>query len=284
MGTAKAALALCLLMVTVTASTAGADACVATTSTGSPFATCFDVGNRLFLEGGSDGVGFGIRLRQTISFEEEPDLNWKLSHRLLDLSLGGLHQRYKGVLYSGRYLRHSRDGHIVLPWGTPRKIFLPFDIGGETEVGRVMQQEPGANLRIGVVRVAGLIDVSRTASFRRRLAFGVLATWDVDLDAKETRVAENRVAPLSMLTGSGYLESRDGLSSLDLDVDGGRVWSSESGWGWQGQAHIALERIVLAFNDRPLSLVAAAEAHSMDSELKATLGLRFGVLSAPRIH
>ena len=39
----------------------------------------------------------------------------------------------RATLYSGRYLRHSEDGHLVLPFGRPRKIFLPFDLGAEAE-------------------------------------------------------------------------------------------------------------------------------------------------------
>jgi hypothetical protein len=138
MGTAKASIVL-LAVLMAWPSRAEADECTGLTRSGSPFAICFDVGNRLFIAGGTNGVGGGIRLRHAIEFDDEPDLIWKLEHRLVEGSAGGLSERYQGVVYAGRYLRHARDGHLVVPLGVPRKIFLPFDIGAETELGRVKQ-------------------------------------------------------------------------------------------------------------------------------------------------
>src|SRR5678809_524049 len=105
--------------------------CTGVTDSGSTFATCFDPGNRLLLRAGTDGLGAGIQLRHIIHFEDEPDLVWKMEHDLVEGEMYGIWQRYAARLYAGRYVRHARDGHILLPFGAGRKIFLPFDVGAE---------------------------------------------------------------------------------------------------------------------------------------------------------
>ena len=280
MGTTKASVALVLfLLATATATSAQAEKCKGKTASGSPFAICFDSGNRLFLSGGSDGVGAGLHLRHAIEFDDEPDLRWKLEHRILSGSAGGLDDRYQAVVYSGRFLRHARDGHIVLPLGVPRKVFAPFDIGAEAEVGRIRQRRLDAPAELGVVRVAGLIDLTRSENFRRRLAIGIAANWDMKIDTGGRKVVENQVSPLSQATAGGYLESANGLSTAEMQVSGGRTWSSENGWRWTAQARVSLERVVLAFNDKPLSLVVEARANAPDNDFTALVGARFSLFS-----
>jgi hypothetical protein len=281
MGTTKASLrALAFLACLVALSTAAlADPCTRKTASGSPFAVCFDSGNRLFLSGGSEGLGGGIRLRQAISFDDEPDLRWKLEHRLMEGSTGGLNNRFEALVYSGRFLRHARDGHIVLPLGVPRKIFVPFDIGGEAEVGRLRQSRLGALTELGVVRIAGLIDLSRSANFRRRLALGIAASWKMSIDAEERKVVDNQVSPLTQVTASGYMESSNGLTTAEALLSGGREWSSQGGWRWAGQARLSVERVLLALNDKPLSLVVEGQAKAHDRSFSALVGARFSLFA-----
>tara|TARA_R110002073_G_scaffold335810_2_gene529050 strand:- start:63317 stop:64183 length:867 start_codon:yes stop_codon:yes gene_type:complete len=285
MGTTKAALALCLLMLGF-ASPVRADPCTARTSNDSPFAICFDVGNRLYLEAGTDGIGGSVRLRHTIGFDDEPDLVWKLDHRLLQTSAGGMNDAYSGVVYEGRYVRHARDGHIVLPLGTPRKFFVPFDIGAQAEVGRFRQRKTIGPLELRVVQITGLLDFSRTDSFQRRFTVGVVAHWDLQLDREEMRISENLVAPLSMLGASFYMESDNGLSLVEAEISGGREWSSINGWQWAGAASVTVERILIAINDRPLSIMLETRAKTseqhMETDLTALAGARFSLFSAKR--
>src|SRR5688572_64683 len=63
--------------------------CTGVTASGGRFATCFDPGNRLVLKLSTDGVGAGLQLRHIMHFEDEPDLVWKLEHRMLDGAWGG---------------------------------------------------------------------------------------------------------------------------------------------------------------------------------------------------
>ncbi|MEM9491574.1 MAG: hypothetical protein AAGC55_20685, partial [Myxococcota bacterium] len=127
------------------------DSCTARTDAGAPFAVCFDPGNRLFVSATTDGYGGGIFLRHALRSIDEPDLIWKLDHRFLDARVSGLSDRYTGAVYAGHFLRHARDGHIVLPLGTPKKIFLPFDIGASAQVGRVTGRLSESALSIDVV-------------------------------------------------------------------------------------------------------------------------------------
>ena len=78
------------------------------------FATCFDVGNQLFVTASSDGFGAGGRLRHVMRFEDEPDLVWKLDHRFANLRIGGLRSDYDGALYTGRFLRQQLMGPLGL--------------------------------------------------------------------------------------------------------------------------------------------------------------------------
>jgi hypothetical protein len=279
MGTTKASVAL-LLCVLACSSQASAEPCTGHTSSGSPFAICFDSGNRLFIGGGSGGVSAGLRLRHAFSYDDEPDLRWKLEHRLVEVSTAGLTGRYQGVVYAGRFFRHARDGHIVLPLGVPRKVFLPFDIGAETEVGRIRQETPASPVELGVVRIAGLVDLSRSANFRRRLALGIAATWNMEIDARGRKLSEHQVSPLTLATASGYWESANGLTTGEAEFTGGQEWSSRSGWTWVARAKVSVERVLLAFNDKPLSLIVEGRASSPTHEVTALVGARFSLFAA----
>ena len=275
MGAAKTAL---VIAACTAARLAHADPCTGVTSTGGRFATCFDPGNRLSVTAATDGssgsFGGSIELRHEIHFEDEPDLVWKLDHDLLDTSYDGFTGRFSGVLYRGRFLRHSRDGHVLLPLGTPKKVFLPFDIGALFEVGN-LHWESGAPSTVGVIKTAALIDLSRSRDFRRRLAFGPVASWDVDLAKSSTSVTQHRVAPFSAVLVEAYLESDDGLTTFGARGEAGTAWHTRGGWQPHLAAEAELERIVLAVNDRPIALFAMARYDNDTSERVAGIGLRF---------
>jgi hypothetical protein len=279
-GAAKTSLVIVFCLLLIPKWAWAEDKCTGRTSSGSPFATCFDPGNRLFLEAGTSGIGGGIRLRHVIEFDDEPDLLWKLEHRFAEILTLGLNENYAGVVYSGRFLRHARDGHLVLPLGVPRKIFLPFDIGAEFDFGRIRQAPGDTPLAVKAVRVAGLIDLSRSPSFRRRLSIGIVGHWDMQVDTKQRSLLENRVAPLSLLSANGYLESKNGLNRGEFRLEGGREWSNLSSWQWNASASLLFERVLIALNDRPLSLVVEGRAQAPDVEYTALVGARLSLFSA----
>ena len=282
MGAAAKTLAALVVLViaTVAPRIADAERCLGKTAAGESFPICFDTGNRLFIAGGSDGFGGGIRLRHAMKFDDEPDLTWKLEHELLEGTALGFQHQVVGAIYRGRFLRHARDGHLVLPLGLPKKIFLPFDIGAEADFGTVVRENAGDNLELGVVRIAGLLDWSRSPGFGRRLAIGVLGRWDMDVETgDEPSILEHRVMPLSGLTASAALESANGLTLGSVAVEAGRTWSTNTGWEWDARAAIDAERTLIAINDRPLSIQVEAAARLPEREVTFGINVRFALLA-----
>jgi hypothetical protein len=254
-----------------TATTAHADECTGNGPNGK-FALCFDPGTRASITAGSDGFGGGLAYRHVIHFVDEPDLVWRLEHVAID----GVHapntEEFDALLYRGHYTRHARDGHIVIPLGTPKKVFLPFDVGGIAEVGTVhVRDNVPTNFRI--VKTAGILDFARSRSFRKRLAFGPVARWDVNI-TRVMEVDEHIVAPFSQLMANLHYETNNGRFVADLRVEAGAAWHSARGWEPTAEAEATVERIVLAINDRPISLVLGARWQSETDEAIARVGAR----------
>ena len=280
MGTAAPALvASALVVLAATAATARAEnRCTGVTADGGRFATCFDVGNRLSLTAGTDGFGGGIALRHLIRFDDDPDLSWKMEHALIDATHAGFADRFTAVLYRGRYVCHARDGHLVLPlFGNARKVFLPFDIGALVDVAAVRWQ-PDQAATIGVIKTAALIDLARSRDFRYLLAVGPVARWDVSLARHPIAVADHAVAPFTAGLFAWRLESASGLTWAELRVEAGAAWHSRGDWRPDASAEATIERIVLAINDRPISLVAGARYDSLTGESVARIGVRIAII------
>ncbi len=223
------------------------------------FPICFDPGNRLVLHAGYGGVGGAIALRHVVT-TDDPGISWRMEHGLVEGSYDALGEggqgQARGALYRGRFLRHSRDGHIMLPTSPPKKLFLPFDIGTEVTLGSFVATHGEPLVRVGVVRAALLFEVTRSGAFGRRLVFGTAARWDIVADTAEddASVAEHQVAPFSLGVLGLHLESKDGLTVLDLELEAGPRWSSTSDWNGTLIASAGVERVVVAVNDLPLSL------------------------------
>jgi hypothetical protein len=271
-GTAQAAFIAAALAAAVAPLPARAE-CTGITRSGGRFATCFDSGNRASITAGSDGFGGAIALRHVIHFDDEPDLEWKMEHVIGEGTHAGWADRFSGVVYRGRYLRHSRDGHIVLPLGTPKKIFLPFDIGALAEVGAIRWRALDT-ASIGVVKTAALIDLARSRNFRRRIAIGPVARWEVEATRHPIAIARHIVAPFSSGIANLHLESHTGRLIGDLRVEAGTAWTSDAGWRPEAIAEASIERIVLAVNDRPIALVLGARYESATDETIARVGAR----------
>ena len=256
------------------------------TRSGGRFATCFDPGNRASFTAGSDGFGGALALRHVIHFDDEPDLEWKMEHVAAEATHAAWEDRFAGVVYRGRYLRHSRDGHIVLPLGRPRKVFLPFDIGALAEVGALRWRTAGAagdpaassatlaSVTLGVVKTAPLFDLARSRNFRRRIAIGPVARWDLELERHPLAIARHVVAPFSAGIANLHLESQTGRLVGDLRVEAGTAWTSDAGWRPEASAEATVERVVLAINDRPIALVLGARYDSATDEAVARVGAR----------
>lgn len=259
--------------------------CTKEKPSGSRFATCFDLGNRLLIGASTHGYGGAVELRHGMRFDDEPDLVWKMEHRILGFEVDYFTDRSFGVLYAGRYVRHARDGHILLPFGIDRKLFLPFDVGAEVDVGSLAGEVLATELDIGVIRGALLFDLARTDNFRRRVAIGLAAHWNMVLDRQELSIRRQRVAPFTLGTISAHAESATGITRGTLRIDAGGSWTSPVGW----KRHVALEgrleRILVAINGRPLSVVAGLRVHA-EGDARARVGIAFAPLLRrhPRVN
>ena len=284
MGAAKAALITAVALVSLATKTAHAERCTGVTDEGSRFVTCFDLGNRLSVTAGTDGFGGGIALRHVVTFDDEPDLIWKLEHHITDTTHRLLTNAFEGTIYRGRYVRHARDGHIVLPLGTPKKIFLPFDIGALAEFGSLRWRDDASPVEVGMVKVGPLVDFSRTRTFRRRFSIGPVARWDVLLDrdpdgdlTPRLAVDEHIVAPFTTGMVELAFESLEGRTAGTFRFEAGSAWSSLHGWIPEALVEAELERIVIAINDRPVSLVLGARYQTRpnaEGEATARIGAR----------
>lgn len=286
----------CAAVLVTAAAPARADSCTGTSSGGQRFAACFDPGNRLALSASTAGVGGAVSVRHTIDFEDEPDLVWKMDHAIVSAAyavggFGGAEPgSFDGTLYRGRYLRHARDGHIVIPLGaTPKKVFLPFDIGGLFELGRLHYLRD-ARSELGVVEMAALFDFARTRDFRTRFAFGPVASWDVAFDHPAgymtgATVSDQRIAPFSALLADLHWEARSGLTLADARLEAGTAWHSASGWAAHTRAQLVMERVVLAVNDRPIAIYGSALYDNDSGEKVAGVGLRVAIIQRrdPRV-
>lgn len=274
MGTAALALIAAGAAGLALAAPRAAHACTGVTPSGGRFATCFDPGTRLSLTAGSDGIGGAAALRHVIHFADEPDLVWKLEHVATDATYSLWDHRFTGTLYRGRYLRHARDGHIVLPLGTPRKVFLPFDIGALAEVGSLRWRSDDTTATLGVIKTAALIDLARSRTFRRRFAIGPAARWDVQLTRDPLTISQHIVAPFTTALANLHLESATGRLTADLRLEAGTAWNATTGWHPEAAAAATLERIVLAINDRPIALLLGARYDTTTDEALAHIGAR----------
>jgi hypothetical protein len=260
-----------LVAVALLATPASSEPCTKVKA-GTRYPVCFDPGNRLSITAGSDGFGGTLALRQVIHFDDDPDLEWKLEHQISEVASAGGAIGVTGLLYRGRYLRHTRDGHLVLPLSTPRKVFLPFDIGGLVEAGRLTRRSDDTYV-LGIVKTAALIDLWRSRDFRRRLAIGPVAHWEVGVTRDPAIVLGHHVvAPFSAGIANVHAESANGLTIADLTVEAGTAWTTDAGWQPRLRAEASFERIVLAVNDRPIALTLGARYET--AEAVASIGAR----------
>ncbi len=281
MGAAARALsAVALLAATALPAVAAADERCWVEHRNGPYPVCFDPGNRLRLDVTTAGLGGAIQLRHVVP-GDDPDVTWRLEHDLLDVR--ATRDLVRATAYAGRYVRHSSDGHVVLPFGRPRKLFLPFDLGAEAQVGSLVGTASGDTLHIGAVRTAALIELSRADHFRHRIAIGPAARWDVVLDRESRSPREHMVAPFTLAALDLRFESKNGLTLAGLRAEAGGEWSTESGWRRRLGAEAEIERVVLAVQDRPLSIFLSGDYEPSDESFSGLVGLRLApVVRIPR--
>jgi hypothetical protein len=84
-------------------------------------------------------------------------------------------------------------------------------------------------------------------------------------------VDEHVVSPFSAGMLELSFESLEGRTAGTFRIEAGTAWSTRNGWVPEARAEAELERIVIAINDRPVSLVLGARYQTRpDAEGEAT--------------
>ncbi|HSN99105.1 MAG TPA: hypothetical protein VLS89_12510 [Candidatus Nanopelagicales bacterium] len=199
-------------------------------------------------------------------------VTWQLDHRLLAGWIVPSAQPMAGVpsldavVYGLAGLRHDESPRIVLPLSPPVSVSFPFDVGFETELGRVWipaspppaAVEGGAPVpvvRVGVLRASAILDPWRSGEPGRSLEIGLGVRYDIDAFAGEAPRVIHRVAPMTAGSLRFRVQAGDGLTALDSRVEGVPHWTSEGAWQVMVMSAARLERTLLAVNDQPVSAV-----------------------------
>jgi hypothetical protein len=268
------------------------DPCVARDAQGRTFVVCFDPGNRLGVAalpgaaleaGAAEGrlsLEIGLRLRRSRASRTLGDLTWATEHRILESSVELSEHapaRIRALAYEGVFQRHLEEGFILVPTRTPLRIPFPFDIAIAPSFGGYERdRSTGIGDRLELARCALLLDAARDPAGISRLAIGPEVSYAISRPSAGG--IQHELEPLS----GGQLrlrrESGDGLWAAEARASAGwlLVPGGQSGLLARGEA--ALERVVLAINDEPVSLRLDARGEERRAgeprrELFAGLGL-----------
>ena len=269
-------------------------------------------GDALGLGGARDGapaqapeVTAGVAYRQIESTGEGKDrIVWQIDHRFVSGWIHPLRRAGRSLpaldaaLYAVTALRHDELPSIVLPSSPPVSIAFPFDVGFESELGRVNIPErlpvaaaDGARLpvvRIGVMHAAMILDPWRSGVVGRSFEIGVGARYDIDTygaPSLRTPRVLHRVAPMTAASLRFRTQSEDGLWLVDCRGEVVPHWTSESIWKVAAGGSARLERIVLAVNDEPIAaaleggyrLSPGTREVGLTHEVRVSLGVSFNL-------
>lgn len=204
---------------------------------------------------------------------------WKFDHTFADTLVrpGADFTALRVVAYEGYFLRWSRDGSITFPTSPPARIPFPLDIGVHVRIGD-LRTRADAPLEVRAAAAHLVFDLWRSPRHGSVLAFEVGTSYDVWIAAGAA--PRHRVAPF---TSGGLRLAHQwarGRQRAALRVSGQSAWGSESDRWWErAEAELDYEIALIAINDQPIALRAAAgwshdETLGPDHDLYASLGLR----------
>jgi hypothetical protein len=229
---------------------------------------------------------------------------WQFDSRVLSGYVRPVSAVVKGApaldaaLYHASLLRHDESPSIVLPVSPPASIPFPFDIGFESELGRVYipSELPRARadgvslpmLELGVMRAALILDPWRTGTPGKSLEIGIGARYDISTyfePARKTPKVVHRVAPMTAASLRFRIQSQDGLALLDCRTDIIPHWTSESVWKLAARSTVHFSRTLIAINDQPIDavfeggyrLTPKAESTLPLHDVRVSLGLSFNL-------
>ncbi len=235
-----------------------------------PFRICFDPGSGLDAsygvawgdaepqDGGASDVRLAFRWRMDLR-SRAGDLEWLRDMTFLEarglFTNGDAEPRAaRALLWRGVFVRHRASPFLLVPGPRPLRFPFPFDVGLLVEAGGAAwdRGRPG-EAQLAPIRSALLLDLGARGSLRR-LAFGPEVAWTVRVSDRAETV--HGLVPFTAGVVDVRAESRDGLDAAALAVRGGSSLSLPGGAEGFLEATLALERVVLAVNDRPVALYA----------------------------
>lgn len=225
-------------------------------------------------------------------------IRWQFDHRFVwgqvtpNLRGSGGVPVMDAAVYRMTWLRHADQSFLMLPTEPPRRMPFPFDIGADAEIGRLRSAQQGSGpdiLRLGVAHSAIVLDPWRAARPGRSLELGIGVRYDLDLvgnPALESPRTIHRLSPFTAPTVRWRWQDQPGRVVAEIGAGWYPGWTSERRWDARGmEARGRLERVLIAFNDEPVSLVmdAAYARHPIirgvepRDELRVTAGLTMGM-------
>jgi hypothetical protein len=269
--------------------------------------------------GSSVELQSGISLRQRRAWgEETARIEWQIDHRFLTGWVApavrpfGQMPAFDATFYSNSAHRHDLAPKIVLPSSPPASIPFPFDVGVDSEFGRVTvtraapagvrDGKPVAFMRVGVARATAFVDPLRSNNPGRSIEIGIGVRYDIDLFGAQTGSGPSdsiirprivhRIAPGTAGSLRLRFESLDGLWVWDARGEVVPHWSSERKWAVGAMATTRLERTLIAINDEPIAaifdagwrLVPASLELAALHDVRVTLGISVGLDLTPDVR
>ena len=258
---------------------ATADPCLGRDAHGHAFATCFDPWSGLEL-GGAAQLGSAtpaaaftadLRVRGERASRSKEASTWLTLHRLgaTEVRVGSGPASLSVLGYTGLYRRHVREGVLLLPFTPPLQVPFPLDIALLAEALRYERRwAEGSDWAFEPVRLSLLFDPLRAPESQFHLGLGVTTGWR--LLQREGQV-QHEFTPLTAATLFFSLESDDGRWLARGTVSAG--WSfvlPDTSLTLRARGEVELSRVLLAFNDQPLSFFLRGRFAFRDA------GARFG--------
>ncbi|HEX9399945.1 MAG TPA: hypothetical protein VF912_07540 [Anaeromyxobacter sp.] len=266
------------------------DPCLATDEQGRTFALCFDPGNRIELSaGGAAGdrepdLGGALELGAAVRWRRDLRSRTGALEWMLDQTFGEARALFaagdpdpiaaSALAWRGTFLRHRGSPFVLVPGPRPLRLPFPFDVGLRVEVGGASWEAARRHdVTLSPIRSALLLDIAGHGVLRR-LAFGPEVSWGVRVLEHAQTVHD--IVPFTAGVLDVRAESRDGLHALSLTFRGGSRIAVPGGSAGFVEGTLALERVVLAVNDRPVALYASATARggAAGRGFESSFGLR----------
>jgi hypothetical protein len=229
---------------------------------------------------------------------------WQVDHRIANGWVQPFRRDATGVpafdatVYRASLLRHDQSPAVVLPFSPPLSVPFPFDIGFETEIGRVLvpsfsalaadSHSPLPMLRIGVIQAAFLVDPWRTGRTGQSVEIGVGARYDLEAYGTSSLAKAqilHRVAPMTAASLRFRYQSDDGISLVDGRAELVPHWTSENEWKVMVLSSLRYERTLIAINDQPIAAVVesgyrlqpASSLAELSHDVRVSMGVSFAL-------